>query len=41
MAKIDKIHEDLDILAHSGSEESYEECEKELDKVINEALDKG
>ncbi|WP_264729844.1 coiled-coil domain-containing protein [Wolbachia endosymbiont (group B) of Episyrphus balteatus] len=39
--KINKIHDYLDILGYSGSEEDYEECEKELDKVINEALKQG
>ncbi|WP_225416231.1 MULTISPECIES: hypothetical protein [unclassified Wolbachia] len=39
--KINKIHDYLDILGYSGSEEDYEKCEKELDKVINEALKQG
>lgn len=39
--KINKIHDYLDILGYSGSEEDYEECEKELDKVISEALEQG
>lgn len=39
--KINKIHDYLDTLGYSGSEEDYEECEKELDKVINEALKQG
>ncbi|OAB79363.1 hypothetical protein WSTR_05250 [Wolbachia endosymbiont of Laodelphax striatellus] len=39
--KINKIHDYLDILGYSGREEDYEECEKELDKVINEALKQG
>uniref|UniRef100_A0A3B0IWF4 Chromosome partition protein Smc n=1 Tax=Wolbachia endosymbiont of Aleurodicus dispersus TaxID=1288877 RepID=A0A3B0IWF4_9RICK len=36
--KINKIHDYLDILGYSGSEEDYDKCEKELDKVISEAL---
>ncbi|WP_264705238.1 hypothetical protein [Wolbachia endosymbiont (group A) of Gymnosoma rotundatum] len=39
--KINKIHNYLDILGYSGSEEDYEECEKELDKVISAALEQG
>lgn len=39
--KINKIHDYLDILGYSGSEEDYEECEKELDKVISAALEQG
>lgn len=39
--KINKIHDYLDILGYSGSEEDYEKCEKELDKVISEALEQG
>ncbi|OCA07066.1 hypothetical protein [Wolbachia endosymbiont of Trichogramma pretiosum] len=39
--KINKIHDYLDILGCSGSEEEYEECEKEFDKVISAALEQG
>ncbi|WP_338482757.1 MULTISPECIES: hypothetical protein [unclassified Wolbachia] len=39
--KINKIHDCLDNLGYSGSEEDYEECDKELDKVISEALEQG
>ncbi|BET35110.1 MULTISPECIES: coiled-coil domain-containing protein [Wolbachia] len=39
--KINKIHDYLDILGYSGSEEDYEECEKEFDKVISAALEQG
>ncbi|MFL3876287.1 hypothetical protein [Wolbachia endosymbiont of Trichogramma kaykai] len=39
--KINKIHDYLDILGYSGSKEDYEECEKELDKVISAALEQG
>ncbi|WP_265029623.1 GumC domain-containing protein [Wolbachia endosymbiont (group A) of Philonthus cognatus] len=39
--KIDNIYDYLDILGYSSSEEDYEECEKELDKVISEALEQG
>ncbi|WP_241653905.1 coiled-coil domain-containing protein [Wolbachia endosymbiont of Nilaparvata lugens] len=39
--KINKIHDYLDILGYSGREEDYEECEKELDKVISAALEQG
>lgn len=39
--KIDRIHSELDALGNFGSEEDYEECEKELDKVISTALEQG
>ncbi|MGX9892264.1 coiled-coil domain-containing protein [Wolbachia endosymbiont of Protocalliphora sialia] len=39
--KIDKIHDDLNVLNNRGNDEDYEKCEKEFDKVISEALEQG